>query len=209
MSISVRATLASGLMIGCLVAPQTTHAATVIVGNELARGCYLAAHEVEVYGTVRRTLSGPTGTRLALDPIGYCTAAFESFGMSARDTAGTFVNRGVLHHAENSYDLALADFDAAIGLDERLAEAHVDRGLTLIATERWADSIAAFNRGIALQADQPARVYYYRGVAFEEVENLRGAYDDYVKASELSPEWDEPRLQLARFTVVTRAQPND
>jgi tetratricopeptide (TPR) repeat protein len=99
---------------------------------------------------------------------------------------------------------SLADFEEAIRVDDSLAQAHVNRGYTLMALMRWADSIAAFDRGISLGSEEQAKAHFNRGIAHEELDHVREAYQDYLKASELDPLWEEPKQELTRFSVRPR-----
>jgi len=69
-----------------------------------------------------------------------------------------------------------------------------------VALKRWADSVPSLDRGIEMQPLEVEKAYYNRAIA---TKNSRRppAYFDYMKAAELNPEWEEPKLQLSRFTV--------
>ena len=67
--------------------------------------------------------------------------------------------------------------------------------------KRWADSIPSITKGIELQAAEIEKSYYTRAIANEELGNVRGAYFDYMKAAELKPDWEAPKVQLSRFMV--------
>jgi tetratricopeptide (TPR) repeat protein len=86
-------------------------------------------------------------------------------------------------------------------MDSAVGEAHANRGAALVAMKRWADSIPAISKGIELQAAEMEKSYYNRAIAYEELGNVRGAYFDYMKAMELKPDWEAPKMQLTRFTV--------
>ena len=178
-------------------------AAGSVMANEVtfidggyAEMCSSVAHNVDQVDYVELT-----GTRMSISPIEICTKAIEDFTGTPRERAGSYTNRGVLLFDEGRLEEALRDFDQAIVLAETLAAAHINRGYTLIAMQRWADSIPSLDRGIELGAPEPARAHFNRAIAHEEVGNVRAAYDDYRKASELQPEWEEPQRELARFRV--------
>ncbi len=141
-----------------------------------------------------------TGSRLDVPPLELCTQAIRT-AENRDNRAGSYNNRGVLLFAQGLLAESLSDFDAALLVDDTLSQAHVNRGYTLMALKRWADSIAAFDRGIALGTSELAKVHYNRGIAYEELGNVREAYQDYLKASELDPLWEEPKQELTRFSV--------
>ena len=142
-----------------------------------------------------------TGSRVAITPIDVCTLAIEDETTTLANRAGSYNNRGVLLFDEGKYTEALTDFDQALVLTNELAAAHINRGYTLIAQQRWAESLPSFDRGIELGPPEPARAYYNRGIAHEELGHVREAYYDYKQAAELAPEWEEPRRELERFQV--------
>ena len=158
--------------------------AYVIVRGGLAGLCYQQAREED------RTA----------DAIDNCTGALLS-GLSPRDRAATLVNRGIIHMNRTDYDRALTDFDAAVALQPTLAEGHINRGAALLAQDDFAGAITAIDRGLELSPEEPARAYYNRGVAHEELGDVRAAYNDYRRAADMAPTWAPPRTELARFRV--------
>lgn len=133
-----------------------------------------------------------------------CTRAIQSEVMSDHDLAGTYVNRGVIHMAMASFVPAQHDFEQAMKLDPKMGEAVVNHGGALIALKKYADGIAEISRGLELNPAEPEKAYFNRGLAYESLDDLKAAYYDYTKAAELKPNWDEPRAELARFTVSQR-----
>jgi tetratricopeptide (TPR) repeat protein len=141
-----------------------------------------------------------TGTRLGMSPLEVCGLAIRS-AENTTNRASSYNNRGVLLFAQGATAEALRDFDDAIRVDDSLAQAHVNRGYVLMGMQRWADSVAAFDKGIALGSTELPKAYYNRGIAHEELGQVREAYQDYLTASELDPLYEEPRQELTRFTV--------
>ncbi len=163
-----------------------------VIGNGLAAECSTAATGVAGNQPARR------------DAIHLCTLALENESMSPHETASTHVNRGVLYMTDGAGDDALHDFDAALKIEPTLPEAMVNRGAALIFSGRNAEGAAEITRGLALNPIEPEKAYYNRGVAEERLHDLKGAYFDYKKASELKPDWAMPKNELARFKVSQR-----
>lgn len=188
--------LALGIAAGLgLTAGAAANEVTFLDGG-YAEMCSSVAHHAE-----DRVHIELTGSRMALSPLEICTLAIEDEASTPTTRAGSYNNRGVLLFEEGRLEESLRDFDSALEESELLAAAHINRGYTLVALQRWADSIAAFNRGIELGAPDPARAHFNRGIAHEELGDVRSAYYDYKTASELNPEWEDPKRELARFTV--------
>jgi Tfp pilus assembly protein PilF len=139
-----------------------------------------------------------------LDGIENCTRAIKTQVMTDHDMAGTYVNRGVIYMAMASFVPAQHDFESAMKLDPKMGEAVVNHGGSLIAQKKYADGIAEISRGLELNPSEPEKAYFNRGLAYESLDDLKAAYYDYSKAAELKPTWDEPKAELARFTVSQR-----
>ena len=160
-------------------------AAVTVLGDGYAETCWRSAREGEA--------------TLAAEQV--CTYALDVELLSRRDRAGTYVNRGVLRMRRAEYPAALADFDAAAGLEPALGAAHVNRGAALIGLGRHAEGLAPLNRGLELGVEEPAKAFYNRALAHEGVGDLKAAYLDYQKALQLDPAWSEPARELARFQL--------
>jgi tetratricopeptide (TPR) repeat protein len=168
----------------------------IFMGTGYARMCSDAAHAPDEAKKFELT-----GSRVSLTSMEVCTLAIDLPEMGPIDRAGSYNNRGVLHFTQNNFALALADFEAAIRLNDKLALAHANRGYALAAQQRWAESIESFDRGLALGTTEAARAHFNRAIAYEELGDLRAAYQDYLRASELAPDWEDPKLELTRFSV--------
>jgi tetratricopeptide (TPR) repeat protein len=142
-----------------------------------------------------------TGSRLGSSPIEICTMAI-SFGESSLfDIAASYNNRGVLYFLKGQMTEALSDFEEALKVQDTLGQAYINKGYVMVGMQRWADGVAAFGKGIALGGEELDKAYFNRGIAHEELGQLREAYKDYLQASTLNPIWEEPKRELARFTV--------
>ena len=82
---------------------------------------------------------------------------------------------------------ALAEVEAALALDPRLAEAHVTRGYLLARLGRVAEALAACERGLELDPRQAA-AWFDRAQLHEQLEDWKAALADYGRALELEPD---------------------
>lgn len=162
-------------------------AAVSVIGGGAAELCYQAADS----------------NQSPLDYMVYCDQALAG-ALSTNDRAATYVNRGVLKLAINSVDGASADFEASIGINDKLGEAYIDRGATLIAKRRYAEALADINKGLALGTKEAHLAYYDRAMADEALGNLQAAYDDYRKALSLQPDFTPASDELKRFKIVDK-----
>ena len=168
-----------------LAGVASASASTLVIGGGSAQECSDAA------------LKGRNDDRAVLA----CTTALEVETLNFRDRARTYVNRGVLQMRQRQFSAARADFDEASNIDPSLGEAYVNRGATFVGEERYREGMEQIDRGLALGVKDPERAWFNRALANEGLGDLRAAYRDYSKASELKPDWAAPKGELARFTV--------
>jgi len=178
------ASLALAVLLGATCFTDASGEIVTAMGSSLAEACYSHAR-----------LNRSTG-----EAVDDCTSALDE-GLVLRDRAATYVNRGIILLRRGDYRRALRDFDMAIELQPDLAEAHLNRGAALRNIDDAAGAVAALNRALELGPREPARAYYNRGIAHEDLGELRAAYGDYRRASELAPDWEAPRVELARFRI--------
>lgn len=168
--------------------PALAHAQTVVVGQGAAQSCYQSA------------LTGNPGTLAA---IRNCSDAFKS-PMVRGDEAATFVNRGVLLMRRGDHIKAERDYQSALRLEPKLAEAHINHGVVLFYQGEDAAALDAYTTAIALKTNKMAEVLFNRALAYERLDRPRDAYYDLKAALELRPDWEQAQQSLARFTVKTR-----
>lgn len=179
---TVTAAASLALLLGTAPAAQ---AATMVLGGGQAESCY------------READSG----RASAYGLGVCTGALDGDPLTRVDKAATFVNRGVIYLQRRDAKLALADLEAALRLAPEIGEVHVNRGAALVMLGRYAEGEESLSRGISLGSKQLQDAYFNRAIARESRGDLKGAYQDFVEAQRLAPEWAAPKTELARFTV--------
>ena len=167
----------------------SSQAAVTVLGNGLARTCFLAAE---------------FGGGSAEEGVKACSDALEQMALPVRDRAATLVNRGILYSRLDEPQMAIADYDKGIAMEPSLGEAYVDRGASLIVLSRYDEAVQDIDKGIAMGSNRLQIAYYDRGIAQEALGNVRAAYEDYKKATEIDPEFTLASSELARFRVVRR-----
>lgn len=180
----MRAVLVSAAL-AALIWPGPARAATTVLGNGLAHIC-------------SETAKAGSDDPRAID---VCTMAIESEGLTRRDLAGTYVNRGVLKMRRKAYRDAHGDFNIAVKLAPTMGEAFVNRGGALVGERRYDQALADLDHGLELGPEEPEKAYYNRGLAHEGMNNIVAAYFDYQHAAALKPEWAPPQHELLRFSV--------
>jgi tetratricopeptide (TPR) repeat protein len=130
-----------------------------------------------------------------------CTRALQEEALGRRDEAATLVNRGILHMQQRNDTQADADFDAAIGLDDRLSDAWLNKGFLRLRQGNGREALPLLQKGIDRGARRQALAMFARGVAYEQMGDFRSAYADLRRAHELEPRWALPSEYLANYSV--------
>jgi tetratricopeptide (TPR) repeat protein len=178
--------LAAGAAV--FAAPLPASAGVMTIGGSFAEGCYKYAD-----------------ARVAtLDAVATCDRAFSEQALSFEDEFATYVNRGIVKMHRGEYTGALADFDRAGAMNPKRSEPWLNIGVLQFRQGDSRAAIASFDKALALGTDVPAVAYYGRGLAHEDLGNLKAAYADLRKAVELRPRWSEPARDLARYQVRRR-----
>jgi tetratricopeptide (TPR) repeat protein len=168
--------------------------AVSILGSNAVKICSDHARSVAEGGAVSR------------QGLEACDEAIKHVALSDTELAASYVNRGVIHLAIGNAAAAVGDDNAALQIQPTLTDALVNRGAAFAAQKRFADAVGDFDHALALSPGHPERIYYNRAMAHEDMGQLKAAYLDYLKASQLAPSWTQPKADLARFTVVRPAQ---
>jgi Flp pilus assembly protein TadD len=169
------------------VVPFPAIAGVTVLGSSSARMCYLAAESP--------MLPAPQDMR-------HCDAALRGEATEPSHIIATYVNRGILRLRRGNVDDAIADFDEALRRDPNEPEAYLNRGSALLRRDRRSEAVTMFSQAIDHHTRRPAMAHYGRAVAYELLGDVRSAYYDYRRASELDPHWAAPREDLQRFRVV-------
>jgi tetratricopeptide (TPR) repeat protein len=174
----------------CAAAPSTNNASsTVFSTNSMAVACSKHAK-----------VQADTSMGM-LEAVAPCTVAIDTEPLDKRQLAATYVNRGVIWMTGERYAEAKTDFDSALRTDPRVGEAYVNRGAALAAGRQYAEAVADIDHGLALGVEEPQRAWYNRGLSMEALGDVKAAYESYLKAQALAPEWPAPKSELARFSV--------
>jgi tetratricopeptide (TPR) repeat protein len=91
------------------------------------------------------------------------------------------INRGIANLRDESPDKALSDFDEALTINPRSANAYGYKGFLNHKQGNFADAIADFNKAIDLDNENVMN-YYNRGVAFLRLGDKAKACADFHKA---------------------------
>lgn len=152
----------------------------------------------------RRCLAGVMANDSSDRTLAACARALRNSRLTREAEVVLRVNRGVIYLRRSEGVAALADFDAAISLDRRNAEAHLNRGAALVMLGQPGPAVSAITEALGLGVREPHKAYFNRGAAREQLRDLRGAYEDYNTALEIQPDWGPANAELVRFARARR-----
>jgi tetratricopeptide (TPR) repeat protein len=135
--------------------------------------------------------------------IADCTRAIQSGRFTGHALALKFSNRGVEWRLKGDYERAIADYDEAIRLDPKYADARYNRCIAYNRTQKYDLALPDCNEAIALgpvanalnatgeeklSSDRSKSDYYtQRGVAYQGRQEIDRAIADYSEALRLYP----------------------
>jgi lipoprotein NlpI len=138
------------------VAPSAKMARTspTVAGGLLAVTLMFAAAGAQAQATDAErcgTLSGQSDLA-----IQHCTRAIESGKISGDELARLYYNRAIEWTAKGDHDRAIADYDAAIRVSPKFADAHFNRGHSWSSKGEPDRAIADYDAAIRLNPEDPA-----------------------------------------------------
>ena len=177
--------LASAALI--LTASSASAGVLTIAGSN-ARSCYLAAEA-----------RAPSMAAFA-----DCEMALTVQPLSDEDRVATYTNRGILRMVSGDRAGALTDYNAAMALNPRHPEPYLNKSVLIFdeGDNRVAAELA--KRALELGTHKPGVAYFVLALTKEDAGNVKAAYHDLVRASQLEPSWSLPRQELARYQVRPR-----
>ncbi len=125
-----------------------------------------------------------------------CDKALSGDAMTARDRIATLVNRGIVYNRAGRYDDAIGDFDRAIGINAKTAEAFLNRGNSYFMLRRFDEAIDDYRRSLDLGLGKAHIAWYNTGLAEEARKDSVKAREAYRMALELAPDFAPARKKL-------------
>jgi lipoprotein NlpI len=139
--------------------------------------------------------------------IKHCTRALESGKLSPQERALALVSRGVEWTNKNDYDRAIADYDAALRIDPKLADAYHNRGSAWAHKGDPDRAIADFDAALRLNP-KDAGVLHSRAVELTVKGDYARALADYEAALRLDPKASDIAFSRGRTLFYSENYPH-
>ena len=160
------------------------------------------AHTLSVGSMAAACYAASLSHRVAPSALDQCTFALEQERLSYRDRVATHVNRGIVRMNLRDHVGAERDFDIALRMNQNAAEAWLNKGLLRLRQERPEDAMPLIQRALETNTIRPALAMYARGLANEQLGDLKAAYSDLKRAREMAPGWSAPAEELKRYSII-------
>lgn len=103
--------------------------------------------------------------------------------------------KGLILQKAGEHILAIREFQKALNLKKDYAEAAVNCGISFYWNQDWQLCIDLMTN--ALKSDKKnAKIYSFRGLAWQELKNFKNAVSDFQKALELDPDDEYAGLNI-------------
>jgi tetratricopeptide (TPR) repeat protein len=124
------------------------------------------------------------------------TAKYGVSSGKSPQTAGMYLDHGILFRDRKNYDMAIASFSQAIILQPNMAVAYLYRGLVYAIKEDHHKAVMDYNEAIGLDSNF-AEAYYNRGLSQYALGALDRAINNYTNAIKRNPNYTEAYLARA------------
>lgn len=152
--------------------------------NAPARACYQSASiAARIHYTSRRDLEN-------------CNNALTRTALSMRDRAATLANRGIIYMSLEEYDLAIKDYQDAIGMKPEMGELNVNIGNVYYLGKVYDKAVIEYTAAIEKKSSKIYVAYFNRGMAYESLGKLAEAEADIKVALEMLPQWAAAQKKL-------------
>ncbi|GJL90776.1 tetratricopeptide repeat protein [Hyphococcus sp.] len=168
--------------------------------------CLLVAYAVPAAAQLSVTTLGATDAASCFEnarddfsrDTGPCDDALLANSTTRGDRKKTYVNRGIILNRIGNTDMARADFNAALEIDESLAEAYLNRGNAHYLSKNYDDALSDYERSLELDISKPWAAWYNIGLVYEAKGLAEDAHAAYEEALRMNPNFYEAQQKLEK-----------
>lgn len=177
----------------------STEAVTVLGSNASASDCYMSAQ-----------MTARNNVYASMADVNNCTNALSVAGITPRDKAATYVNRGILYTNLEMFDQALSDYEQARKISPNRVEVYVNLANIFFLKRVFDKAIVEYTKALELDVQKKHVIFYNRGLAYEYIDDYINAEADYRRSIELAPDWYLPNEKLERvLEKINKSQPDN
>ena len=132
--------------------------------------------------------------------IAFCTHIIRAGNETSANLSIAYNNRGNALLNKKDHDGAIRDFDEAIRIDRRNAQAWTNRGETYQRKDNFEKAISDHTEAIRVDPNHKD-AWFNRGIAYQNSGNRERAIADYRQALKVNPNDDDARRQLRKLGV--------
>lgn len=133
-----------------------------------------------------------------------------SISISIFSNSNAYCNRGNCYRRIKKYDLAMADLNIALTLDNDNSAARENRAILKATMDRHQDAILDFNKAISLSYEmddiEKSNCYFYRGYSKKILGDSYGALQDFTKAISINDDNEKAYLYRGKMYAADRRQ---
>ncbi len=168
---------------------NTALAQSLVIGDGGAQECYY---------NVKHGDPGRAST------INKCKSALQDPHLSKSDEAATHVNIGILLMRTKAFSQAREQYEQAIQMQPKLAEAYINYAANLIYMGDFRAAITASNKGIELGTNKMPEALFNRAMAYDNLNRYNEAYRDLKKALTLKPNWAPALRAIDNYDITPK-----
>jgi tetratricopeptide (TPR) repeat protein len=137
-----------------------------------------------------------------------CTDALRNGGLTRRDEAATYSNRGIIYSKMDELEKALQDQNRAIELMPEMTQAYINRGNVYFHLRRFDEALLEYERAIEMKAGPLYLPHFNSGIALLKLKRDAEAVLAFERALELAPESERVKKKLAQAkSIVSSSDP--
>lgn len=124
---------------------------------------------------------------LSIEGIHFCDDAIKKDGLTRRDLAATYSNRGIINAGNGRYERALRDHSKAISITPTLGQIYVNRGNVYYHTHEYEKALADYDIALEVGGSLVHSTYFNRGLALLKMKRIEDAINSLHEALAITP----------------------
>ena len=124
---------------------------------------------------------------LSIHSIHFCDDAIAHDGLTRRDLAATYSNRGIINAGNGRFQRALKDHTKAISIKPDLGQVYVNRGNVYFHTHEYEKALSDYDIALEVGGSLLHNTYFNRGLALLKMRRIDDAVSSLNEALAMTP----------------------